>query len=33
MDLNVVGPIIGVVVLIVLLALLVTSRYKVAGPN
>ncbi|WP_322937403.1 flotillin family protein [Nocardioides bizhenqiangii] len=33
MDLNVVGPIIGVVVLLVLLVLLVTSRYKVAGPN
>lgn len=33
MDLNVVGPIIGVVVLLLLLVLLVTSRYKVAGPN
>ncbi len=33
MDLNVLGPIIGVVVLLVLLVLLVTSRYKVAGPN
>ncbi len=33
MDLNVVGPIFGVVVLLVLLVLLVTSRYKVAGPN
>jgi len=33
MDLNVLGPIAGVVVLLVLLVLLVTSRYKVAGPN
>jgi flotillin len=33
MDLSVAGPIIGVVVLLVLLVLLVTSRYKVAGPN
>jgi flotillin len=33
MDLNVLGPIVGVVVLLVLLVLLVTSRYKVAGPN
>ena len=33
MDLNVAGPILGVVVLLVLLVLLVTSRYKVAGPN
>lgn len=33
MELSVVGPIIGVVVLLVLLVLLVTSRYKVAGPN
>jgi flotillin len=33
MDLNVVGPIVGVVVLLLLLVLLVTSRYKVAGPN
>ncbi|WP_183100036.1 flotillin family protein [Nocardioides pelophilus] len=33
MSLTVVGPIIGVVVLLVLLVLLITSRYKVAGPN
>jgi flotillin len=33
MELSVVGPIVGVVVLLVLLVLLVTSRYKVAGPN
>ncbi|KAA1427949.1 flotillin family protein [Nocardioides antri] len=33
MSLSVLGPIIGVVVLLVLLVLLVTSRYKVAGPN
>ncbi len=33
MDLSVAGPIAGVVVLVVLLVLLVTSRYKVAGPN
>ncbi len=33
MELSVVGPIAGVVVLLVLLVLLVTSRYKVAGPN
>jgi flotillin len=33
MDINVAGPIIGVVVLLVMLVLLVTSRYKVAGPN
>ncbi len=33
MDFSVAGPIIGVVVLLVMLVLLVTSRYKVAGPN
>lgn len=33
MSIDVAGPIIGVVVLIVLLVLLITSRYKVAGPN
>jgi len=33
MSLSVVGPIAGVVVLLVLLVLLITSRYKVAGPN
>lgn len=33
MSFAVAGPVIGVVVLIVLLVLLVTSRYKVAGPN
>ena len=27
------GPVIGLVVLLVLIVLLVTSRYKVAGPN
>ena len=33
MSLAVLGPIIGLVVLVLLLILLVTSRYKVAGPN
>ncbi|KAA1415508.1 flotillin family protein [Nocardioides humilatus] len=33
MSIDVAGPIIGVVVLLVLLVLLITSRYKVAGPN
>jgi len=33
MELSVVGPIVGVVVLLLMLVLLVTSRYKVAGPN
>ena len=33
MNIAIVGPIVGVVVLLILLVLLVTSRYKVAGPN
>jgi flotillin len=33
MSIDIAGPIIGVVLLIVLLVLLITSRYKVAGPN
>ena len=33
MSIEVAGPVIGVVVLIVMLVLLITSRYKVAGPN
>lgn len=33
MNAEVLGPIAGIVVLLILLVLLVTSRYKVAGPN
>ncbi len=33
MNLNILLPIAGIVVLLVLLVLLITSRYKVAGPN